>query len=929
MDAAVPVLSSKTLVVALDLPESALCPADLDLAALRSPPDAAVAKLALYRTGAAPDAVWEWAPPPPPAPPSTGKLGALGLKGKAKAPPAGKVARVAWNPQGDALAVLVAPPSAAASSPSTVSLLSIHTGTPLVPAAAPLPSSSRPTTLAWQPLALAHDPLLPSWAIGLIDRLPALPKIPKDGLPTAASGAPGAPVSFGAAGPGAGAGAGAGGVSGGGVFGAKQAMLERERAKEAQRALNMQDAAARFPTLLPPARAGDDGTTEAGDPKVRATLRAWGGDGNEADETVLCVGDEDGGMHLYLGGSVYLGSVAAGARLVGTTVLPSPSATTASFALHLSSASAPLSVLHLSLPLPPSLSAVLRQSTALRAHLQYAFDALQDARGLWDEARRIGKGWLQRIADVSRPHGVTTPPATQLHLLLVTGRPTRALHDFLASKMNERGLVKWEGAMALALERLRRVGWMSVAPAMERVVLLLREVDAWAQWPDKFAPYAFAREDVLRATELAKEAIRVSARLQREVEEEERCFKQFSIWLRYELDKVAAQEGAEVRPLAAFLPLPVSSYIQHRLAPTAATLAPFLAFGLASAPLKGNKEIEAVEAWAAALPVGTRALRDAERGLGAGMGAEDGDDTDGARLDSLLRRMAEELQGQIDADELASAASARPLPPVLHAPFTQSPRSAAGAPSEFAPFPRPLASAAAPADPDAAPRPAAPATPGEQRSVSPTSLPALLHLAARLVGGVMDGAVRAATGAQARLDGEVGRVAASQSWDGEGNVRLRTRVGEGGRMEEVWVRGSTITFARQLAPQDLAAIETAAYKLETGDRAALRVIEFAFGLEGEVVIGAEVAQEGSSAKFIIGKVDLDALRWSQSAVPEPVDTLPLAQQHALDPAYPPAALSFRTSASGRLLVAALSGEGRRLEVLDLSVQEVRPEEMQD
>lgn len=77
---------------------------------------------------------------------------------------------------------------------------------------------------------------------------------------------------------------------------------------------------------------------------------------------------------------------------------------------------------------------------------------------------------------------MTTPPTTQLHLLLLTGRPTRALHDFLASKMNERGLVKWEQAMGLALERARRVGWVSVAPAMERVVVLLREVDAWARW---------------------------------------------------------------------------------------------------------------------------------------------------------------------------------------------------------------------------------------------------------------------------------------------------------------------------------------------------------------------------------------------------------------------------------------------------------------
>lgn len=64
----------------------------------------------------------------------------------------------------------------------------------------------------------------------------------------------------------------------------------------------------------------------------------------------------------------------------------------------------------------------------------------------------------------------------------MTGRPLAGVHEFLASKMNERALAKWEQAMALALERLRGACWMSVGAACERVVVMLREVDAWARW---------------------------------------------------------------------------------------------------------------------------------------------------------------------------------------------------------------------------------------------------------------------------------------------------------------------------------------------------------------------------------------------------------------------------------------------------------------
>ncbi|GAA5834295.1 hypothetical protein JCM9279_004274 [Rhodotorula babjevae] len=958
MDAGLPILSSKTLPVAYALHQTSLCPADLDLAALPSPLDAADSRLALYRTGAAPDRVWDWVPPPPPAPPPTGKLGGLGLlKGKGKAQPVGKVARVAWNPQGDTLAVLVSPPASSSSSPSTLSLLSIHTGAPLVPAAAPLPSTSTPTTLTWQRLALAHDPLLPSWGIALVDRLPALPKIPKDGLAAAgaADGPGGAPrMAFGAGGaggPGAGGGGAAGGGGGGGVFGAKQAMLERERAKEAQRPLSMQDAVERFPTLLPAARPEDEAASGegGGDPKVRAMVRPRleGGEADAVEHTVLCVGDEKGGCHMFLGGSVYLGSVDVGGPVIAITSLPSSSPVPcASFAVHLSTSASPLAVRVLALPLPPTLSTILRQSSALRALLQHAFDALQDTRNLWDEARRIGKGWLQRIADVSRPHGVTTPPTTQLHLLLLTGRPTRALHDFLASKMNERGLVKWEQAMGLALERARRVGWVSVAPAMERVVVLLREVDAWARWPEKFDTYTFERDEVLRATELAKEAVRASAFFQREVEEEERCFKQFSVWLHYELDKVAQQEGSEIRPLAAFDPLPVSHYIQHRLPSTAATLAPFLAFGLASAPLKDCAELKAAEAWVAQLPVGARALRDAELGLIDGEstvgGMGEGAGNDARRLDALVRRMTEEVQGQVDADELASRTGTgwrRTGSSLVPGAFNPAP---AAKPEEV-----PSWAEGAGADPDNAPRPppgsaspssspfgskAAPSSSKTPRA--PQSLPALLHLTARLVGGVFDRGVRAATGAHAHLGEPVERDAGTGMVDEgaeAGELRLRTRVAEDGRLEEVWARGSTITVSRQLVALvlgNLSAVETASYDLRVADGPPFRVVELDFAADDELVLGVAVLKDGAPPRYLLAHAKLADLEWSPESR-SPTSPLPLASHVPLDPAYPPSALAFRTTPSGRQLVASLSGEGRRLEVLDAAgVDAVPAQEME-
>lgn len=51
--------------------------------------------------------------------------------------------------------------------------------------------------------------------------------------------------------------------------------------------------------------------------------------------------------------------------------------------------------------------------------------------------------------------------------------------------------------------------------------------------PDKFGTYGFERKKVLKAIEVIKEAIKLTVRLQAVVEEEERCFKAFSVWLHY------------------------------------------------------------------------------------------------------------------------------------------------------------------------------------------------------------------------------------------------------------------------------------------------------------------------------------------------------------------------------------------------------------
>lgn len=111
--------------------------------------------------------------------------------------------------------------------------------------------------------------------------------------------------------------------------------------------------------------------------------------------------------------------------------------------------------------------------------------------------------------------------------------------------------------------------------------------------------------------------------------EEERCFSSFAHWLRFELEKVAQQDGSDVRPLARFQPLPVAHYIRHCLPADAGAIGPLLSFGLATAPLELNVDLRAAEDWFDALG-GDQEL-------------------EGEGLRGVMRRMKEELKGQADA----------------------------------------------------------------------------------------------------------------------------------------------------------------------------------------------------------------------------------------------------------------------------------------
>lgn len=312
----------------------------------------ATAVLALYRTSAQPDPVWEYS------------------KGKGKAKD--DIDYAAWNPTGQSLAPCsftathsVFPGShLAVASTSTLTLVAIETGLPSLPSLILPTDAGAITRIVYLPLPLPESPL-ESATIRLLERLPTLPPLSSvntnPSTSTAASG----------------------------VFGsAKNALLLKEREKEAGRKLEIP---LTFPTLLPRIAELDP----------------------EREGELLLLATESGQLRFYLGGTIYIGDyrLPPSASLLNACIHPTPSSshtTTQISLLVISAETKAISSIPLSLHLPPTWSLLAEQVTLVRSLLHGGFESFQEARGLWEESRRIGKAWVGRLTELSKGHEGTS-----------------------------------------------------------------------------------------------------------------------------------------------------------------------------------------------------------------------------------------------------------------------------------------------------------------------------------------------------------------------------------------------------------------------------------------------------------------------------------------------------------------------------------------
>ncbi|KAI0695596.1 anaphase-promoting complex, cyclosome, subunit 4-domain-containing protein [Cytidiella melzeri] len=290
--------------------------------------------------------------------------------------------------------------------------------------------------------------------------------------------------------------------------------------------------------------------------------------GEELDETddsnvnsILVVSDEGGNIYGFLDGSYPLGVIELGYPSVITSI---HNQRNAALFLHPQTRS-PDGVRHTALcptvVYTPFLGDrflrdLARASSSCRELTWYAIRVVKEMQVAWfgsptnTGARELGPNWVKALEKRQREgFGQKEPNAIlDLAMLLTTGKASDAITDFFGSGelMSERGLQKWESSVTEALTRLRDYSSRRLAPACQRLHIVLQEVYGWSRLP-QYSSSGLKHDQIKFCMEHAERAVICAHWLAASARAELLRFKEFMIWLRFEIARPTAA-GADPIP---------------------------------------------------------------------------------------------------------------------------------------------------------------------------------------------------------------------------------------------------------------------------------------------------------------------------------------------------------------------------------------------
>ncbi|KAL5535567.1 hypothetical protein ACEPAF_3661 [Sanghuangporus sanghuang] len=287
---------------------------------------------------------------------------------------------------------------------------------------------------------------------------------------------------------------------------------------------------------------------------------------NEKDSTnvdsLLVAADSSGQIYCFLDGSYPLGAISLGSGCEAKTIMKDNEADTLLVHAEFRPQDTHNLVLNNVFPLViqvPLLNAkstrlIAENCSAARELAWYTVRVVKEMKRAWfggdghAGARDFNANYIRGLQERQARFDQKTDAIFDLTVLLATGKSSPALSDYnqTGELTSERGFQKWETTVGEALLELRDYSETRVAPACQRLHLLLEEVRGWSLLPELYGKYEFFTEEVDECLALAGRAIVLAAWLAATARQELNRFAEFQGFLRYETNRLNAADAIPI-----------------------------------------------------------------------------------------------------------------------------------------------------------------------------------------------------------------------------------------------------------------------------------------------------------------------------------------------------------------------------------------------
>ncbi|KAH6671548.1 anaphase-promoting complex component Cut20/Apc4 [Plectosphaerella plurivora] len=193
---------------------------------------------------------------------------------------------------------------------------------------------------------------------------------------------------------------------------------------------------------------------------------------------------------------------------------------------------------------PINLSLLASKLTTLQKLLRYIRQTQLHMSAEYKNTRELPSRFLRAISEdlEKSDHGPTDITQALFHTV-VTGHAYDLVKEWLVDNLAERGHKRWDKAVTTGLEGLRSLVHENLLPALQRCSIILSRLRGLAQFYDNRDDIGFSVVQITRAMDMVACLQLVAHRILLQVMEELELFNAFSLWLRFQIDRLAASNS--------------------------------------------------------------------------------------------------------------------------------------------------------------------------------------------------------------------------------------------------------------------------------------------------------------------------------------------------------------------------------------------------